>query len=339
MFGQILPAAAPHAGGARRLGRAIRAAAATLVLLGLVSGGLTSAGAEEFLTRFGALDVPAGTVVHGDAIAIGGPLSVAGTVDGDAVALGGDVVVTGRVGGSVRAIGGNVLVRSTAVVGGTATTTDGRVTIEPGASVGRTGALPPGSTAPGPPPVPTPPQGSYEPPTWLWPATILGMLAAMKAFVLFFALAMLISFVGTTWLTAVFFPRVTQDLAGLLERAPALAFGVGLLTWAALWPLVIGLAISVVGLVVVVLIPLAVLAALQLGIAAISVLLGRRIRPSSVGLEALVGAVVLVVAFAIPHLGALLLFLTATWAVGVIVLALIERSRARPVAPPPPVAS
>jgi len=295
-----------------------------LVLLGLVSGGPTSAGAEEFLTRFGALDVPAGTAVHGDAIAIGGPLSVAGVVDGDAVA-----------------IGGNVLVRSAAVVGGTATTTGGHVTIEPGASVGRAGALPPGSapTVPGPLPFPMPPPRSYEPPTWLWPATILGMLAAMKAFFLFFALAMLISFVGTTWLTAVFFPRVTQDLAGHLERAPALAFGVGLLTWAALWPLVIGLAISVVGLLVVVLIPLAVLAALQLGIAAIAVLLGRRIRPSSVGLEALVGAVVLVVAFAIPHLGALLLFLTATWAVGVTVLALIERSRARPIAPAPPAAS
>ncbi|HLJ60837.1 MAG TPA: hypothetical protein VKZ50_14020 [bacterium] len=334
----IPPTEAPGTPGGRRLGRVIRAAAALLVLLGLVSSGPTSAGAEEFLTRFGVLDVPAGTAVHGDAIAIGGPLSVEGVVDGDAVAIGGDVVVVGRVGGSVRAIGGNVLVRSGAVVGGTATTTGGHVTIEPGASVGRAGAIPPGA-APGPSPFPMPPPRTYEPPTWLWPATIFGMLAALKAFFLFFALAMLISFVGATWLTAVFFPRVTQDLAGHLERAPALAFGVGLLTWAALWPLVIGLAISVVGLVVVVLIPLAVFAALQLGIAAIAVLLGRRIRPSSVSLEALVGAVVLVVAFAIPHLGALLLFLTATWAVGVTVLALIERNRARPIAPAPPAAS
>jgi hypothetical protein len=169
-------------------------------------------------------------------------------------------------------------------------------------------------------------------------ATILGMLAALKAFFVFLALAMLISFVGTTWLTAALFPRATGELAGLLERAPAITFGVGLLTWVALWTLAIGLAISVVGLVVVVLLPLAVLVALQLGIAGIAVLLGRRIRPSSTGLEALIGAVVLVVAFAIPHLGALLVFLTTTWAVGVVVLALIDRSRTRPAASPPPVA-
>src|SRR5579871_3848283 len=298
--------------------------------------GAAPAGAEEVLVRVGGVDVPAGTSVHGDAVAIGGPLDIAGTVDGNALAVGGDVTVTGRVGGSVRAVGGNVVLRSTAVVGGAATATGGQVTSEPGATVGQ---APPAPTPPPPPPfsvpVPLPVPGPFGGPhIWLWPPAIIGVIAALKAFFLLFLLGALLSFVGTTWLTAVLFPRVTIDLAGLLERAPVATFGVGLLTWAAIWPLAIGLAISVVGLVLVALIPLAVIAALQLGVAAIAVLLGRRIRTSTVGLEALV------VAFAIPHLGALVLFLSATWAVGAIVLAIIERGRARPpVAPPPPVVS
>ncbi len=324
--------------------RIIRRAAAVILWMGFVFCGLTPAGAEELLTRVGGLDVPAGATVQGSALAIGGPLSVAGVVDGDAFSIGGDIVVSGRVAGSVRAIGGNVMLRSRAVVGGTATATGGRVTTEPGASVGGASVPSPGPTptAPSPAPIPGPPQAPFTgPPVWLWvwPPAILGTLAALKAVFLFFMLAALISFVGTTWLTAALFPRVTRDLAELLERAPAATFGVGLLTWAAMWPLAIGLAISVVGLVVVALIPLVVLTALQLGVAAIAVLLGRHIRTSSAGLEALTGAVVLVIAFAIPHLGPLLLFLSATWAVGVIVLAIIERGRVRPVAPPPPVAS
>ncbi len=298
--------------------------------------GATPAGAQEVLVRVGGVDVPAGTSVHGDAVAIGGPLDVAGTVDGNALAIGGDVTVTGRVGGSVRAIGGNVVLRSTAVVGGAATATGGRVTADPGATVGQ--AAPAPVPAPAPPfsvPVPLPPPGPFGGPhIWLWPPAIFGAIAALKAFFLLFLLGALLSFVGTTWLTAVLFPRVTADLAALLERAPVATFGVGLLTWAAIWPLAIGLALSIVGLVLVALIPLAVIAALQLGVTAIAVLLGRRIRTSTVGLEALVGAVVLVVAFAIPHLGALVLFLSGTWAVGTIVLAIIERGRARPVAPP-----
>jgi hypothetical protein len=303
--------------------------------------GATPAGAQEVLVRVGGVDVPAGTSVHGDAVAIGGPLDIAGTVDGNALAVGGDATVTGRVGGSVRAIGGNVVLRSTAVVGGAATATGGRVTADPGATVGQ--AAPAPVPAPAPPfsvPVPLPPPGPFGGPhIWLWPPAIFGAIAALKAFFLLFLLGALLSFVGTTWLTAILFPRVTADLAALLERAPVATFGVGLLTWAAIWPLAIGLALSIVGLVLVALIPLAVIAALQLGVTAIAVLLGRRIRTSTVGLEALVGAVVLVVAFAIPHLGALVLFLSGTWGVGTIVLAIIERGRARPVAPPPPAVS
>src|SRR5207302_6439846 len=125
-----------------------------IVCLGLgaavLFGSATPSGAAEFLLRAGDLEVPAGTVVHGSAISVGGAVSIAGTVEGDAVAIGGGVEVTGRVEGSAHAVGGNVILRSTAVVDRGASAVGGTVYSEPGASVGGARAqpyLPP----PGPP--------------------------------------------------------------------------------------------------------------------------------------------------------------------------------------------
>jgi len=310
------------------------------VLLGMVLAGRVPADAAEFLARVGGLDVPAGTVVHGDAIALRGTVSVEGTVVGDVVALGGNAVVVGRVGGSVRAIGGDVVLGATAVVGGTATAQGGRVTAAPGASIGRPGAVPaPPPSVPAPPlPAPGAPPAPWPPPA-LWFPMALAIIAALKALIWLFVLVTVLSFIGTTWLTAVLFPRISGRLAGLLERTPAAAFGVGLVGWAALGVLGTVLVMSIVGVPVVVLLLLVVLTALQFGVTAIAVLFGRHLRPSGVGLEALVGAVVLAVVFAIPHLGGLLVLLAGTWGIGVVLLAFLERSRAWP-APPvsPPVA-
>ena len=60
------------------------------VMLAAVS--LTPAWAKEILLRIGDVRVPAGTIVHGDAIAAGGSTYVDGTVEGDAVALGGSAL-------------------------------------------------------------------------------------------------------------------------------------------------------------------------------------------------------------------------------------------------------
>ena len=62
---------------------------AIIVVLGvaLAFGRPTSVSAAEFLLRIGDLQVPAGTVVHGAAIAVGGTAYVDGTVEGDAIAI------------------------------------------------------------------------------------------------------------------------------------------------------------------------------------------------------------------------------------------------------------
>jgi len=309
-------------------------------VFGIVLAGWGPADAAELLARVGELDVPAGTVVHGDAVALRGTVSVEGTVDGDVVALGGNAVVVGRVGGSVRAIGGNVVLGATAVVGGTATAQGGSVTAAPGASVGHPGATP--APPPGVPAIPLPGPGEVPapwPPPALWFPMALAIIAAMKALIWLFVLVTVLGFIGTTWLTAVLFPKLSGRLAGLLERTPTVAFGTGLVGWAALGVLGAVLVMSIVGLPLVLLLVLAVLTAFQFGVTAIAVLCGRRLRPAGVGLEALVGAVVLAVAFAIPDLGGLLVLLAGIWGIGVVLLAFLERSRAWP-APPvsPPVA-
>lgn len=305
------------------------------------------AAAADLLLRVGNLAIPSGTVLHGDAIAVGGTLNVEGTVDGDAVALGGSVDVAGRVNGSVRASGGNVIVRSTAIIGGTATALGGRVRIDPGASVGgiRLAPAPPQTPFPGPapgPPGPSPFPGPQPtpgtPPYWWWGPAILGTLMALHALYWLIVVGALVVFVASAWLTAVLFPSTIRELAAVLERAPGPALGVGLLGWVLLWPLVVILAISIIGLVVLVLIPFAVLVMLQLGMTACALLVGRRIRPATggMGLEVVVGAIVLSIVFAIPHLGGLCTAVVATWGWGAVLLVLIERLRVRRVLPPAP---
>jgi len=322
--------------------------AATVVVLGL--GGLRLAHAEELLLRVGDLQVPPGTVAHGDAIAVGGTLAVGGTVEGDAVAIGGSVEVRGRVAGSVHAVGGDVILNPTAVVGGTATTTGGRVRIAPGATVGGVHAAPaPGQPVPPPPaPFPGPPGPSVpiplpgSPPVplpWWGVPGVFGVIAAFHFLYWAAILIALVGFVGMNWFTAVCFPGTVTGVAADLQRMPAAALVAGVIGWLLVWPLIVILALTVVGLVFVVVIPVLILIAIQFGVTAVALLAGRRLRQSGIGREVLVGSVVLAIAFAIPHLGWLLMFGAATWGGGAVLLALVERVRARRFPPTPPPAA
>jgi hypothetical protein len=265
-------------------------------------------------------------VVQGDAIAVGGGLNVEGTVDGNAVAIGGDVRVSGKVTGSVRAVGGNALPYATAVVGGTAAAWGGKVRIAPGALVGGMNQRP---SPPGPHIFPRPQLLWW----WVWPS-VLAALAALKVLYWLIALVFLAGFIGSVWLMAVLFPGVITSLVSALERAPLAAFGVGLLAWAFLVPLVVFLAISLVGLTLVFLIPVTVFVMVQFGTTAVALFVGRRIHQSGIGLETFIGAVILAVVFALPHLGWFLMFAVITWGLGVVVLSLVERGRGRPLFPP-----
>ncbi len=306
------------------------------VVLGavLISGSVTPSSAKELLLKMGDLQVPAGTAVYGDAVAVGGTAYIDGTVEGDAVAVGGNVEIRGHVAGSVRAAGGNVVLYSTAIVGGEVTAVGGTVWREPGASIrGRrsTASPPPYPPLPGP----TPPGSESVPPaSWWFPGMFAAAFLMLKSLFWLIHLILVILFVGSAWLLAALFPGALARLGGVLERDPVLAFGAGLLGWPLAVVITAVLIVSVVGLTLVLLIPIAVFTAVQFGATAVALVLGRRIRPSGPVREVIIGAVLLAIAFSIPGLGGLIGLVVATWGLGAVLLLVSERRFRQP--PPAP---
>jgi hypothetical protein len=322
------------------------------IMLAAGAFGATAARAEEVLLRVGDAAVPPGTIVYGDAVVIGGTLDVGGTVTGNATAAGGSVHVSGHVGGDVRAAGGNVILDSTAVVGGTVQASGGSVRIAPGAIIRK---APPGHPAPQAPPVSPIPSMPFPPPSpgpspsplpWQFPGLpswmppFFGVLAVWKLVGGVLLLLALLTFVVTAWATAAMFPGVTAAVAGALERSPAASVLAGALVWLLIGPVAVLLVLSVAGILLVLLLVSALLIAIQLGISAVAVLVGHRVRPGRLAVEAAVGALLLAIAFAVPHLGWLAGFAATTWGTGGVVVAIMERrQRHGPVPPAPPTPS
>jgi len=301
------------------------------VVLGavLIVGSVTPVSAKELLLKVGDLQVPAGTAVHGDAVAVGGTAYVDGTVEGDVVAVGGTVEVRGHVVGSVRAAGGNVVLYSTAIVGGEATAVGGTVWREPGASIGGRRSMP--SPPPFPPvPGPIPPGSESGPPaSWWLPGVFAAAFLMLKSLFWLIHLVTVILFVGSAWLLAALFPNALTRLGGVLERDPVLAFGAGLLGWPLAVMITVVLILSVVGLTLVLLVPIAVFTAVQFGATAVALVVGRRIRPSGPVYEVIIGAVLLAIGFSIPALGGLIGLAVATWGLGAVLLLLAGERRFR----------
>jgi len=297
----------------------------------VISGSVTPSSARELLLKVGDLQVPAGTAVYGDAIAVGGTAYVDGTVEGDVAAIGGGVEVRGHVVGSVRAAGGNVVLYSTAIVGGEATAVGGTVRQEPGASVG-------GRRSPSPPPPPGtgpfPPGNEPFPNAWWLPGVFAAAFLMLKSLFWLVHLMLLIMFVGTAWVLAALFPAALTRLGAVLERDPALALGAGLLGWPLAVMIAVVLIVSIVGLTLVLLVPIVLFTAVQFGTTAVALVVGRRIRPSGPIQEVIIGAVLLAILFSIPGLGTLIGLAVATWGLGAVLLSFVGERRFRR---PPPV--
>jgi hypothetical protein len=317
--------------------RAMQLLLAVVLAAILMSGSVTPLSAKELLLKVGDLQVPAGTAVYGDAVAVGGNAYVDGTVEGDAVAVGGTVEVRGHVAGSVRAAGGNVVLYSTAIVGGEATAVGGTVWREPGASIGGRRSMPPPPPFP-PVPGPIPPGSESVPPaSWWLPGVFAATFLMLKSLFWLIHLVLVILFVGSAWLLAALFPSALTRLGGVLERDPVLALGAGLLGWPLAVVITIVLIVSVVGLTLVLLVPIAVFTAVQFGATAVALVVGRRIRPSGPVSEVIIGAVLLAIGFSIPGLGGLIGLAVATWGLGAVLLLLVgERRFRQPPAPQAP---
>jgi len=317
--------------------RATRLLLAVVLGAALINGSVTPSSAKELLLKVGDLQVPAGTAVYGDAVAVGGTAYVDGTVEGDAVAIGGTVEVRGHVIGSVRAAGGNVVLYSTAIVGGEATAVGGTVWREPGASIGGRRSMP--SPPPFPPvPGPIPPGSETVPPAaWWLPGMFAAAFLMLKSLFWLMHLVLAILFVGSAWLLAAVFPSALTRLGGVLERDPVLALGAGVLGWPLAVVVTVVLIVSIVGLTLVLLVPIVLFTAVQFGATAVALLVGRRIRPSGPVSEVIIGAVLLAIGFSIPGLGGLIGLAVATWGLGAVLLLLVgERRFRQPPAPQAP---
>jgi cytoskeletal protein CcmA (bactofilin family) len=94
--------------------RLIKAAAASVVLLAILTGIAVAQGAISDKLRTGqTVTIAAGETVSNDVYAFAGTVRVDGTLDGDLVASGGLVDVTGTVTGDVLAAGGSVNITGT----------------------------------------------------------------------------------------------------------------------------------------------------------------------------------------------------------------------------------
>lgn len=295
------------------------------------------AAAQGFTMRLsGDIIVPAGTVHDGTALTMNGRIVVDGTLTGDAMTMNGDISVSGTVRGSVRAFNGDIVLADSAVVEGDVWSANGTIDRRPGAQVrGRVQSQT--GVGPGSPPPPPP----MRPDRWdgRWAERWPGMMRAM-------ATTTFISFVALAAIAGALFPLQVRRVADVLHRSPGEAILAGFVLWVALAPLAVILALSVVGIPVVVFLPFIVLLLGLAGLAGASQLIGDRVlggfqQQHQTTLEAVVGAALLGVLVFIPGLGWLVLFVAFTWGIGGVLLIIFRRFRgtATPASPPPPMGS
>lgn len=221
--------------------------ALALLVFAMPSQASAKSGGNDLVSFGNDVTVREGQEVKGDLVVFGGDAKVFGHVDGDAAVMGGDLYIapTGQVDGSTVAFGGSV--DNESAQGG------GKHRAQ-----NNTGFVPP---APIVPPVPNPPDESnydtHGPPTaWYTLLTILGILSLLA-----FAIA----------------PGTVRILRDELVKRPVLGTVVGF-SWPFILAVVmIALAITVIGIVLMPAVVVAIVVAYLVGRATVAQLLGRRL--------------------------------------------------------------
>ncbi|MBI5380119.1 MAG: hypothetical protein HZA23_08230 [Nitrospirae bacterium] len=239
-----------------------------------------------------------------------------------AITIGGNAVIAGEVRGNVVAVGGDVVVRPTALVSGEAVAIGGRIFRDEGSVV--EGEL-----------VEVLPQVNLRQifaflPSWLpgrpWVA-LFQVIYSLVLFLVFLALALLVE---------IFLPRQVTVVAQTLRGGVWMALVVGAGALAAFLPLVILVALTIIGIPLVPILFLFVSFGLLMGLVAVTILLGQRLldlirrgehRPS---LTVSLGAICLGLVYLLPFLGGIALLLAAVIGFGAVM-----RSRFGTISPSP----
>ncbi len=158
-----------------------------------------------------------------------------------------------------------------------------------------------------------------------WPGAWLWVLAASAVFgVLLLAV-----------LVAILFPAQIERVASELATEPGLAFLAGVALWMVIPPLIVAMVISIVGIMAIAFLPFVLAVLCAVGVAGVSMFLGRRFsetlkRARDPVLETVLGAVALGVLVLIPGLGGVVFFLAATWGAGAVLVLALRRFRQAP---------
>ena len=246
-------------------------------------------GGNDLVRMFqGDLTVPEGRVVQGDVICLGGSveLSPGTVVQGDAVAVGGNVTVDE---------GALVMGQALAVMGTVDVARGGQVMGEH-VQVG-VGKLFGGST---------------RRHNWLTSLGPFGLFPTVALFALVYLIGLVVL---RMW------PERVRNVGFALFENPVRSFTVGFLCWLLLLPLVVLLAISIVGIPLILLLPVVIFLSVVVGLSSFAMRIGeampagpgqRFVPPAALGMGM---AVLLLVAF-VPWLGVSLLALLQFFALG-----------------------
>ena len=271
--------------------------------------------------------IPAGTEQDGTVVTMNGRIQVDGTLTGDAMTMNGDITIAGTVAGSVRTLNGNILLMSTAKVDGDVWAINGRVDRQPGARVG-------GQVGEGP--------VFMRPRTRRVPGfRPFGGMGQWMSWAFFRALAgwVMVGFTVLAAAIAALFPEPIHRISTELSERPGRAILAGLLVWLLLPPLVLALAVSIIGIPALAFVPLALSVLALVGFSAAAMLLGNRItegfhRRTGPVPDAVVGAAILAILGLVPGLGWLATAVAMTWGIGGTLLVIFRRHHNAPAGPP-----
>ena len=238
----------------------------------------------------GDVTIEEGKVIPGDVVCVGGSieLSQGAVVQGDAVA-----------------VGGSVQLQKGALVLGDAVSVLGRVDVERGAQVmGNRVNVGPGSFFSG--------NVTHTKRGWLTSLGPFGLFPTLALFAIIYLVGLLIL---RMW------PERVRNVGHAMFENPVRSFTVGFLCWLLLLPLTVLLAISLVGIPLILLLPLAIFLSIVIGLSSFALKVGeslpagpgqRFVPPAALGMGM---TVLLLVAF-VPWLGISMLALLQFFALG-----------------------
>ncbi|KUO53122.1 MAG: hypothetical protein APF76_03525 [Desulfitibacter sp. BRH_c19] len=242
-------------------------------------------------------------------VAFGGSVRSTGIIKGDTVAFGGGVNLDGPVAGNVVAFGGGVALGENAVVNGDIVVLGGKVSKHPSATV------------------------SGEIKIYNNPSDIIIKSPHFfrdTSHDVFTGITWWIKIVGSIlmvalgWLIAILLPRNTENIIDRICNDGPKSFGIGLLIKLLALPITIALLITILGIPLIPIFWLALWFTQLMGLAALGLLLGRKLfnrlgHNISLGIAVLVGLIIIALFRQIPFAGVVILFFVKSLVLGAVV--------------------